>query len=47
MIGLREGSWIAVKGEQMILKGGLNARIFKQGKKPFELPANSDLRQLI
>jgi dipeptidase E len=47
VIGLREGSWIAVKGEQMILKGTLNARIFKKGKSPFELPANSDVRQLL
>ncbi len=47
VIGLREGSWIAVNGEQMLLKGTLNARIFKKGKNPFELPANSDLRQLL
>ena len=47
VIGLREGSWIAVKGEQMILKGTLNARIFKKNKNPFELPANSDLSQLL
>lgn len=47
VIGLREGSWIAVKGEQMILKGTLNARVFKKGKSPFELPANSDLSQLL
>ena len=47
VIGLREGSWIAVKDAQMILKGGLNARIFKQGKAPFELPPNSDFQQLI
>ena len=47
VIGLREGSWIAVKGERMILKGELNARIFKQNKNPFELPANSDLSQLL
>jgi len=47
VIGLREGSWIAVKGDQMLLKGGLNARVFKKDKKPFELPVNSDLSQLI
>ena len=47
VIGLREGSWIAVKGDQMLLKGTLHARIFKKGKAPFELPANSDLSQLL
>ena len=31
----------------MLLKGGLNARVFKKDKKPFELPVNSDLSQLI
>ncbi len=47
VIGLREGSWISVKGEHMILKGNLNARIFKKNKNPFELPPNSDLGQLL
>jgi len=47
VIGLREGSWISVKDKQMLLKGEFNARIFKQGKAPFELPPNSDLQQLI
>ena len=47
VIGLREGSWISVKDKQMLLKGKFNARIFKQGKAPFELPPNSDLQQLI
>ena len=47
VIGLREGSWIDVKGDQMLLKGDLNARIFKKGKNPFELPSHSDLRQLL
>lgn len=47
VIGLREGSWIAVKGQQMVLKGACNARIFKKNKKPFELPSNSDLSQIL
>lgn len=47
VIGLREGSWIAVTDNQLLLKGTLNARIFKSNKKAFELPVNSDLTQLL
>lgn len=36
VIGLREGSWISVKGEQMKLKGSLSARVFIKNKVPFE-----------
>ena len=43
VIGLREGSWIDVKGNTLILKGTLDARIFEYKKAPYELPTNSDL----
>lgn len=43
VIGLREGSWIAVHGNEMILKGGLQARIFVKGKPPFELESGQDM----
>lgn len=46
VIGLREGSWIVVKGGQLTLKGKLDARVFEYGKAPYELPTNSDLRFL-
>lgn len=32
VIGLREGSWLAVDGDRIALKGNLNARYFEQGK---------------
>ena len=38
VLGLREGSWLQVKGDKIILKGDLNARLFLQDKKPVELP---------
>jgi len=41
VIGLREGSWLSVKGNEIILKGSLSARIFEANKKPYELAANS------
>ena len=43
VIGLREGSWIEVKGNNLKLKGQLDARIFEHNKAPYELPTNSDL----
>lgn len=43
VIGLREGSWIEVKGDNLKLRGQLNARIFEQNKTPYELPTGSDL----
>ena len=41
VVGLREGSWLAVEGDQITLKGELAARIFEQGKAPYELHTGS------
>jgi len=46
VLGLREGSWLEVMGEQIILKGDLPARLFLKNKAPKELPINSDLSYL-
>jgi len=46
VVGLREGSWIEVKGNQLTLRGDLNARIFEYGKAPYEVQTNSDLSDL-
>lgn len=46
VLGLREGSWLDVKGEKITLKGNLNARVFKQNQVPEELEAESDLSSL-
>lgn len=37
VLGLREGSWLEVKGSEIVLKGGLNARLFEQNKETREL----------
>ena len=37
VLGLREGSWLEVLGDEIILKGDLTARLFQQNKKPIEL----------
>ena len=46
VLGLREGSWLEVKGEKITLKGGLTARLFKQNEIPTELETESDLSDL-
>ncbi|MCP2029902.1 dipeptidase E [Flavobacterium sp. HSC-32F16] len=46
VLGLREGSWLEVKGDKITLKGSLKARLFKQNETPKELETESDLSSL-
>lgn len=46
VLGLREGSWLEVKGEKITLKGDLSARLFLQNQEPTELNPESDLSHL-
>lgn len=46
VLGLREGSWLEVKGDKITLKGSLKARLFKQNQTPEELEPESDLSNL-
>lgn len=46
VIGLREGSWLHVKNNSIILKGQLTARIFEYNKTPFEVASGTELNQL-
>jgi dipeptidase E len=43
VLGLREGSWLEVKGDTIILKGNLTARLFRQNQIPVEMENESDL----
>jgi dipeptidase E len=45
-VGLREGSWLAVKGDSVKLKGTLTARIFKRNEKPIEVIPETELNDL-
>ena len=43
VLGLREGSWLEVIGSEIMLKGKLSARLFRQNETPIELEAESNL----
>ena len=43
VLGLREGSWLDVKGDTIILKGTLTARWFTQNQEPIELLPETNL----
>ena len=46
VLGLREGSWLDVKGNTVTLKGALNARIFRRNQPAEEVETGSDLSEL-
>ncbi len=46
VIGLREGSFLEVIGNDIILKGPLPARIFLHDKEPYEIKSNTNLNFL-
>jgi len=46
VVGLREGSWLAVKGDSIKLKGDLTARIFKRNETPIEVTPETELNDL-
>ncbi|WP_147678526.1 dipeptidase PepE [Algibacter pacificus] len=46
VIGLREGSWLAVSRNSITLKGNLTARIFEYNKTPYEVAPETELNHL-
>ena len=46
VVGLREGSWLEVKGDSVKLKGTLTARIFKRNVTPIEVAPETELNEL-
>lgn len=43
VLGLREGSWLDVKGDVIILKGTLSARLFKHNEEAIEIESETNL----
>lgn len=43
VLGLREGSWLEVTGDIILLKGNLTARLFRQNQTPEEVETGTDL----
>ncbi|WP_121667211.1 dipeptidase PepE [Mesonia aquimarina] len=46
VVGLREGSWLVVTNEDIVLKGKLKARIFQCDKTPYEIEPETSLKNL-
>ncbi|MEC3905489.1 dipeptidase PepE [Tamlana sp. 2201CG12-4] len=46
VIGLREGSWLLVQNNSILLKGILSARIFEYNKLPYEVASGTELNHL-
>jgi len=46
VVGLREGSWLELRGNKVTLKGALKARVFEKDKLPFEVETGTDLTDL-
>ncbi|QYJ68588.1 dipeptidase PepE [Flavobacterium litorale] len=46
VLGLREGSWLEVQGSTIILRGDLQARLFRKEQEPEEIATNTDISWL-
>lgn len=46
VVGLREGSWLEVKDNDIRLRGNLPARIFQAGKAAYEMESGESLNDL-
>ena len=43
VLGLREGSWLQVHGEEITLKGILDTRVFEKDKAPYEISSGTKI----
>ena len=47
VVGLREGSWLQVSGDEGEVGGDLSARLFRRGHEPVEMPPGAQLGDLL
>ena len=47
VLGLKEGSWLAVAGSRASLGGAAGARLFRRGSMPIDLAVGADLTHLL
>jgi dipeptidase E len=47
VIGMREGAWLLIEGDSVLLKGANGARIFRRGQSPVEASPNSEISELV
>jgi len=47
VVGLREGAWLRVKGDEMVLEGTTGAVLFERGNEPRECETGMDLSKLL
>lgn len=46
VLGLREGSWLEVKGDEITLRGNFTARLFRNNQSPIEIETGSNLNYI-
>ena len=47
VVGLREGAWLLVEGDSVMLKGSTGARIFRRGHAPVEATPVTQISNLV
>jgi len=47
VLGLREGCWLRIRGDSMVMDGTTDLRLFRKGKDPLEYSPGSDLSELL
>ena len=47
VLGLREGAWVRIENQSVMLRGANGARIFRRGEKPVEAVTGDELSDLV
>ena len=47
VLGLREGSWLQVRAQSIVLKGPLSARLFKKNENAVEIASGTQIKVLV